>query len=793
MTRTVWITGLGAVTAFGPGVPALLQALLRGEAGLSPVEGIPTTRGKLLGGQVKHPDFAGPHRLSDMAAATVAEAVAQAGWSAAELADAGLFVGTTGSECQLAEDRHAELAAADQADPALRDALLRFTNGALADLLAQRFAITGPRDVNTNACASGTIAFARALTALRLGRIRRAVVCGADQLRPLTYWGTERAGLLGHDLRPFHKDRGGTVFGDGAGAMVLEWDDDARARDARPLAALAGWGVVCDENPQLIVPQLDGGAAVRCFHAALRDAGLAADEIDYINAHGTGTLNIDRIEVVAIKQVFGERATQIPVNSTKSLTGHLSAASPLIEGIATVLAIANGYIHPTAKLDQPDPSFGLDFVPLRGRYQTVRGALSNSMGGGGTNAMLAFTSPDREAPARPAPAPLSDVVITGAGAVSLLGAGRQAIGASLLDGAQRGAGRLGNFDIRSYVDPALQYEHLSRAAQLSLAAAVLAGGDARLGADAAHPDRVAVIFGTAFGGTPAWSEMLCKAYATDPRHITPNMALEHGHHLGVTLIARREGARGSNVTLTGGRTSGLEAIGFAADLLRTGACDVAIVGAGDSLDDILARSLQLLGCSAPPDAEVTPYGAAHGYHPADGAACLVLERRAGATARGARILGSLAGFGSAGAPVGLAAIDATGEALVRATRAALAEAGVRGQPVAACGSGNGTPGLDAGELRALDEVARRDELQLQLVSLHGRFGETFAAGPLLSLIGGLDCLTARRVPRWIAGAPPAGSAWFARPGERWLGDALLVTGSAPGGAAAALVVRPEAP
>lgn len=795
MNRGVWVTGMGVVTALGRGVTTFFEGLLAGQSGLSPVEGMPTTRGKVLGGQVKDPQFAGPFHLSKMAMAAVEDALQDADLAPPLRGGTGLYLGTVASEGRIVEDRYQEFSQCEAPSDDLQQGLLRYSNGSLADLLAQHFGLTGPRDVNTNACASGNIALARALTALRLGRIERAIVVGADQLRPLMYWGSERAGLMGHDLRPFHKDRDGTVFGDGAAALVLELGAAAEKRGAQPLALLAGWGLVSDENPQLILPQLDGGAVVRCYYSALSDAGLTPGDVDYVNAHGTGTVNIDKIEVLACKRVFGARAGQVPISSTKSLTGHLSSASPLVEAIACILAIRNGYIHPTAKLDVPDPDFGLDFVPLQGRYQRVRCAVSNSMGGGGSNAAVVLTEPQRTLPPLPAPGSLSDVVITGAGALSSCGSGREALVGSLLESYRSPHdGHLRGFDINEFVDPKLGYVHLSRAAQLALAAGILATRDAGLGSHDLHPDRIAVVFGTAFGGTPSWSEMLSAAYAENPQRITPNMALEHGHHLGVTLIARQISARGANCTLTGGRAAGLEAIGFAADLLRSGVCDVALVGGSDALDDGLLRALRLLRCSRTPEQADSPlFARGTGFLPAEGAGCLVLERRDSAKQRGATLLGSLAGFGSDSACLPLGHYDSTGQAQARALRKALAEASLpRASSALVCGSANGSPGLSEGELAALREVAPALLPSARLLSLHGRLGETFAAGPVLSVIAGLGCLAAKRVPHWQQLESPLDQPELASPGAAWEGDTLIATCAAPGGATTAAIFRSEA-
>jgi 3-oxoacyl-[acyl-carrier-protein] synthase II len=780
-TVQVCITGLGVVCAAGRNVETFWASLLSGQPGLSPVEGIPIARGKQLGGQVKDPAFAGPHHLSAMAAAALEEALTQAGWGPTEKQTCGFFLATVAGESRLAEDHYADLNAADRLTPTLRDALLRYPNGSLADLLAARFGLAGPRDVSTNACASGNIALARALLALRSGELSRAIVCGADQLKPIMYWGAERAGLMGQDLRPFHKDRDGTAFGDGAGVLILETADSARARGAKVLAAAAGWGVVCDEDPQLILPQLDGGAVARGFRAALTDAGLSPEDVDHINAHGTGTINIDRIEAIACKKVFGERATSIPVTATKSLTGHLSAASPVIEAIASVLAIEHGYVHPTAKLDEPDPTLGLDFVAPEGRKTPVRCVLSNSMGGGGTNAAVVLTAPGF-VPARPAriSAKEDDIVVTGLGAVSPWGTGADVLVAAARAGVPLERGRATGFHIHDFVDRKLGYEHLSRAAQLAMAAGTLATTDARLLEAGLDPDRLAVVFGTAFGGTPSWSDMLCAAYAQDPRRITPNMALEHGHHLGVTLVARHVHARGPNCTFTGGATSGLEALAFGAQLLQSRTCDAVLVGGSDALDAALDRALNLLGCARRDTAAPPPYdprGA--GFLPAEGAGCLVLERRQSANARGAKIWGTWRGFGHHAVPVGLAQLDEEGLALREAMRQALshkpegAAHRVRG-PLGVLGAAHGSAAFDAAEAMAVSSLRELGESTVQLASLRGVSGESFAAAPLLSAI------TALATPG-VAGEQAA--AWE-RP---W----LLVNAAATGGAAASALFERE--
>jgi 3-oxoacyl-[acyl-carrier-protein] synthase II len=188
--------------------------------------------------------------------------------------------------------------------------------------------------------------------------------------------------------RPFDKDRDGFVLGEGAGVVVLEELDHARRRGARMYAEVIGYGMNSDAY-HITAPSEDGEGAVRCMELALKDASIAKDQVDYINAHGTSTM-ADAIETKAIKQVFGQRAYQIPVSSTKSMTGHLLGAAGGIEAAFSILALYHGILPPTTNLDHPDTECDLDYIPHKARQVHINVALSNSFGFGGVNACLLF-------------------------------------------------------------------------------------------------------------------------------------------------------------------------------------------------------------------------------------------------------------------------------------------------------------------------------------------------------------------------------------------------------------------
>ncbi|ANN17144.1 hypothetical protein SD37_16840 [Amycolatopsis orientalis] len=759
-TAPLVITGMGAVTVFGDGCEALFAALRAGRSGLHTLRGMTVARGKDRSAQIEDPARSGPWRVSDMACDSVAEALAQAGLDPARMTGrTGLYVGTTGGDSRVLEDRYADFLSVRQAlasgaepeiDDELAEALVRFPIGVLADVVAARIGLSGPRYVATNACASGSIAMAMAMTALRRGVIDRAVVVGADQLKPSSYWGAERSGFIGHDLRPFHAERDGSVLGDGAGAIVLEPAATAAARGATALAQLAGWGITCDDNPQPIIPPEDGASNAAAIRLALADGALDPSEIDYFNAHGTGTPLIDRLETASAKASLGEQARRISMSSTKSITGHLAAASPVVETIATVFCLREQWVHPTARLDKVDPALDLDYVPLKGKPKPLRAAISNSLGGGGTNTVVVLRALGTGASAAPRPsggepAAEADVVVTGLGAVSRLGDGAESLSSAYV--AEDVSPRTAEFSVLDHIGEEAGYQYISRTAQVGFGAAAMAMADAGLprplpleGPFAAN--RVAVVMGTAVGGLSTAAEVLCPHLLADPTRITPTMALDHGPQLAATLTARAAESTGPMITLTSGLTAGLQAIEIGRALLAAGACDIAIVGAAEAIDEPIRHAARLLGRRrghADPAAFAATF--------ADGAGCLVLERADDARRRGAPVKASLAACASWAEAAAPGEPGGSGPALEQCLRTVLP-------------SGEDQPHLGYHVGGAAPDVPTHKVVSSGFRP--GRLGRSLAATPVLAVVAAVRQLA----------ADPAGPA--------------LVTAAAPGGAAAAL-------
>lgn len=267
-----------------------------------------------------------------------------------------------------------------------------------ASHVAIRCGTRGPSYATSSACASGAHAIGDALALLRAG-VQDVVLAGGTEaplclmgflgfaaMRALTTTFNEQPARAS---RPFDVDRDGFVMAEGAGILVLETLEHARARGVRPVAEIVGYGATCDAH-HLTQPDPGGVGAATSMRLALADGGLTPSDVDYVNAHGTGTTLNDVVETRAIKDVFGAHAARLAVSSTKSMTGHLLGAAGAIEAAYTVLALAHDTVPPTINLDRVDPACDLDYVPHRARPLAMRAALSNSFGFGGTNACLAF-------------------------------------------------------------------------------------------------------------------------------------------------------------------------------------------------------------------------------------------------------------------------------------------------------------------------------------------------------------------------------------------------------------------
>jgi 3-oxoacyl-[acyl-carrier-protein] synthase II len=252
--------------------------------------------------------------------------------------------------------------------------------------VSQALGIFGPRVTFSTACSSSALAVAQAAEAIRRGTAPVAIAIGTDALCRLTYAGFDALQALDPEpCRPFDRDRRGLSLGEGAGALVLEDLEHARARGARARALVLGHATTADAH-HVTAPHPEGSGALAALRAALTAAAVAPEMVDYINAHGSGTRQNDAVEIGALRGVFGRRLQAIPVSSTKSQVGHCLGAAGAIEAVATVLALEEGLLPPTVNVRHPDPAWAdLDLVPAAGRRAALAVAVTSSHGFGGHN------------------------------------------------------------------------------------------------------------------------------------------------------------------------------------------------------------------------------------------------------------------------------------------------------------------------------------------------------------------------------------------------------------------------
>ncbi|MGB4996350.1 MAG: beta-ketoacyl-ACP synthase II, partial [Nitrospira sp.] len=399
--------GLGLVTPLGTGVEKTWKALCAGESGIGRITRFdPTGYDAQIAGEVKDFDpaqFIEKKEIKKMdtfihyavGASQLAVDDAKLKVAPEEATRVGVYIGSGIGGLGSIEHYHDVLR--EKGPGRVSPFFIPMTIINLASgQVAIRVGAKGPNSCAVTACATGNHCIGDAYRLIQRDDADVMIAGGAEAaITPLGVAGFASAKALSFRnddptkaSRPFDKDRDGFVLGEGAGVVVLEELEHARARGARIYAEVIGYAMNSDAY-HITAPPEEGEGAVRCMEMALKDAGVAKTDIGYINAHGTSTM-ADAIETKAIKHVFGEQAYRIPVSSTKSMTGHLLGAAGGIEAVFSILALHHGILPPTINLDHPDPACDLDYVPNTARSVQTQVVLSNSFGFGGVNACLLF-------------------------------------------------------------------------------------------------------------------------------------------------------------------------------------------------------------------------------------------------------------------------------------------------------------------------------------------------------------------------------------------------------------------
>ena len=411
--RRVVVTGLGTVTSLGSGVDELWQNLQSGRSGVSQIERVDVSDiSSKIGAEVKDFDITTYmskrdarrlDRSSQFFWVATQQALEDAGLSYEEddpeALRAGVLAGTGIGGIETLEEQIGILA--DRGPSRISPfGIAKIISNMAGGLASIDFNLYGPNSTTVTACAASANAIGDAGAVIARGAadvmvagggeasITRFALAGFASARAMTTNNDDPVGAS----RPFDLDRDGFVMGEGSAVVILEELEHARARGAEIYGELLGYGMSAD-GYHITLPRPGGGGAARAMQAAIADAGLEPTEIGYINAHGTSTPANDKTETTAIKTVFGDAAYEVPISSTKSMTGHLLGAAGAVESLACLLAIRDGVLPPTINYSTPDPECDLDYVPNNSREVPITTAMTNSFGFGGHNVSLVFGAP----------------------------------------------------------------------------------------------------------------------------------------------------------------------------------------------------------------------------------------------------------------------------------------------------------------------------------------------------------------------------------------------------------------
>ena len=654
------ITGLGAVTPYGAGTDTLWQALLRGESAISDMDlfdlgGMACTRAGVIRDYVPPAGFEKAPRASGFAAGACREALSQAGLLAdvAACAETALITASNFADMDAGE---AALIPVGHSGREVRESR-HCAHATPAATLAAAFGLGGLRLPLSLSCASGAAAAACAAELIAGGRARRVLVVGYDALSRFAWSGLCSLRTMTRDaVRPFDISRSGTIFTEGAAALVVERADACAARGATPLASLDGWATG-NNGHHMTAPAPRGAGSESVMREALARAGLDPDAVDHINAHGTGTKPNDTTETQAIHDLFGARSAAIPVTSVKGLLGHMLGAAGSVELIVSVLSLRNGLIPPTGNLQARDPECDLDVVTVP-RALPLRCVLSNSAGFGGCNAAAVLTDVGHGGLCpRKALCPPPPVVITGLGVVSALGADAEECAAAFREG-EPALFPLARFGVPGTAEPPLVGEapdpdlaasgvapkpYLDRASLLFLSACGQAFRQAGLNAERLAALHAGLFAGTAWGCLGTAETFFADYMVKGPRLVKPFLFPHAYSNTAVSLAAMEWSLKGPHGNFVSRVAASGVALVQAFDLIRAGQAQVIAAGGSDALS-------------------VTRLAATVGDAPAgEAAAVTVLESASAAAARGARPLARLLGCGLAVTPQ-----EAAGVALAQA-------------------------------------------------------------------------------------------------------------------------------
>ncbi len=641
-----------------------------------------------------------------------------------------------------------------------------------------------------NACAAGTISIAYASDLIRAGKADVVVAGGADAFSAVPYSGFLSLHALDEEsCSPFNRSHGITL-GEGAGAVIVESYAHAKARGAHIYCEVLGSGISSDAF-HITAPRPDGEGQMSAIRDAIAHSGLAAQDVDYVNAHGTGTAKNDEAEFLSLHTIFDGERDGLCVSSTKAMTGHCLGAAGAIESVFAIKALAEGVVPPTLGYTEEDLAVlkekagPLNFCPNLPHKEKLHTVMDNSFAFGGTNASLLFSDKAGEIPDAPA---REDIVLTGIGIVSPLGNGKDRYLAACCGGETIGAEGRSSVSAADYDALGLKmafYRKLDHLSQLQAVSGLDALRDGGYTVTPENAKEIGIIIGTsegALGPSCEFQEMIDeKGNAGGSAFRFPNTVYNAaGGYLSIC-----SGIRGYNVTVTNGAQSGLQSAAYAIQVIRNGWESAMLATGTDENSDIMTELYRCLGPVA--DRRVAPYRGEDTMTLSDGSVSLLMETASSAAARGARRYGRLTGYGMGHGDVPFGEVRGSARGLSDAIEAALADAGIgAGEIDAVIGFANGLTEVDETEDKVLSRFV--DSARVPVLTVKERMGEGRAASAALALAHGALLLAGE--------LPDEGDAYLTKNGKKEKTTVrgadirrVLLLSYAPGGSYTALVLE----
>ena len=586
-----------------------------------------------------------------------------------------------------------------------------------------------------NACAAGTISIAYAADLIRAGKADIVVAGGADAFASVPYAGfTSLHALDSEPCSPFNH-LSGITLGEGAGALIVESYEHAAARGAKIYCEVLGAGITSDAH-HITAPRPDGECQMNAIRRAVSYSGLTEGDIDYVNAHGTGTAKNDEAEFLSLHTVFDGMNDDLSVSSTKAMTGHCLGAAGAVEAVFAVKALTENIVPPTLGFSDADLEVlaeragKIDFCPNVPRKKQLNTVMSNSFAFGGNNASIVFSKGEGGCTLHNEK---KRIAVTGLGIVTPAGNGKDKYIGSAGSFAPESADLRSAVGKEEYDECGLKmafYRKLDRFSQLQTVSGMYALTDGGYEVKDENAADIGIIVGTSEGAlSPVCDfEMLIseKGNANGSAFKFPNTVYNAaGGYLSIC-----SGIKGYNVTATNGAQSGIFSVAYAMNVIRSGQEKAMLATGTDENNDIMRELYTGLGLAS--DTPTAPYSGSDKFVLSDGSTTLLLEDEASAKARGARIYAYATGCGAAHKSVPFGTISGSGEALDRAVLAALEDAGLKtGDIGAVVGFANGHKAVDTIETESLRRVFGSRAGELPIFSVKEKLGEARAASAAL--------------------------------------------------------------